>query len=72
MAQDLASRAPATRRMVLICYATQHPADSAVITQRLRQQGWAPTPEECPVPWEALEQWYQGLQRTGQLVMDSY
>lgn len=72
MAQALAHLAPATRRMVLVCFATQHPTYGQAVTQRLRDRAWAPTPEECPVPWEVLEQWYQGLQRTGQLVMDSY
>jgi hypothetical protein len=70
--EDLMSRASATRRMVLVAYATHNPTYAQAVTHCLKQPMWAPTTDDSPVPWEVLEAWYQGLQRTGQLVMDSY
>jgi hypothetical protein len=64
--------APASRRLVLICYAVQHPETLAAVQRCLRDQEWAPMPEDCPVAWVDLRRWYNGLQRTGQVVMDSY
>lgn len=72
MLRSLAILAPASRRLVLVCYADQFPDMHRVVWDRLQDRSWAPTPDDCPVDWTALERWYLGLQRTGDLVMDSY
>ena len=72
MPPDLQTCAPATRRRVLVAYAAHHPPSAQAVAQRLSKQAWAPTPEDCPVDWAVLDAWYQGLQRTGQLGMNSY
>jgi hypothetical protein len=72
MTKTLHSLAPAARRLVLVCYANQHPEVMREVAARLRDPQWVPTPEDCPVDWRTLTRWYAGLQRTGQIVMDSY
>jgi hypothetical protein len=64
MLTDLTTCAPATRRLILLAYALQHPAQYPAVVQRLLEGAWVPTPEDCPVAWEAVEAWYQGIQRT--------
>lgn len=68
----LATKDRAALRLILACYAQQRPAVAKLVYQRLETHTWAPTPEDCPGGWPALEQWYNGLERTGQIVMDSY
>jgi len=72
MYTDLTTRSAASRRLILVCYANQHREVMPAVAARLKDQRWAPTVDDCPVDWEALQRWYRGLQRTGQLVMDSY
>jgi hypothetical protein len=69
---------PATKlRMVLSCY-VEHQAPQRPVPQthplfvKLRDHAWVPTPDDCPVPWDAVQTWYDGLQRTARTFMDSY
>lgn len=72
MLRPFETLAPASRRLILVCYADQFPAMHRAVWDRLQDRSWAPTPEDCPVDWQALARWYRGLQRTGDLVIDSY
>jgi hypothetical protein len=72
MPRALLTCAPATRRLILLAYALQHPEAHRVVMQRLQDRAWVPTPDACPVAWGEVEAWYQGVQRTATLVMDSY
>jgi len=67
---DLATKDPAALRLILACYAQQHPEVRTRVYQQLRDRAWYPTPGDCPGEWARLEQWYRGLERTGQLVME--
>ena len=70
--RPLADLAVASRRLVLLCYAQQYPEVHRPVHDALRDPAWAPSPEDSPVAWVGLEAWYQGLERTGPIVMDSY
>jgi hypothetical protein len=72
MATTLLICAPATRRLILLAYALQHPEVHRAVTQRLQDRAWVPMPDACPVAWGEVEAWYQGVQRTATMVMDSY
>jgi hypothetical protein len=72
MQARLTTCAPATRRLVLLASALQHPEVHRAVTQRLQDRAWVPTPEECPVVCSEVETWYVGVQRTATMVMDSY
>ena len=72
MHAPLAAHSTAARRLILACFAQHDRTVHRAVYDRLRDETWAPTPEDCPVDWQRLERWYQGLKRTGQLVMDSY
>jgi hypothetical protein len=54
MPTSLATCAPATRRLILLAYALQHPEAHRAVTQRLQDRAWVPTPETCPVAWRDL------------------
>jgi hypothetical protein len=74
MLRPLADLSTVSKRMVLLCYARVHAPGRyrAIAAHLAAHRTWAPTPDDCPVDWDALAQWYAALERTGQMVMDSY
>lgn len=72
MPNDLTTKSRASLRIILACYAAHCPEAKTAIYAKLKDEGWTPSPEDCPARWEDVQQWYNGLQRTGQIAMDSY